>query len=162
MIPLCIYHLGCLQELCASNDPQLDVTDTLVLQQTMVTWSAMSAIIPTSRGFLNSFSSNFGTWNGVGDTVTTQTGPEPQGAQAGIELQTIGSRPIKKKRKSLDTDALLSLTTLFRGDDVGYEALVEATGPKRDVAATDEEKGLSGLSATGSTGVYFRALDRRF
>jgi hypothetical protein len=55
LIAASAHHLACLQVYPYSAEPQFAVTNALLLQQVMVTWSMISSTIPNMRGFMSSF-----------------------------------------------------------------------------------------------------------
>lgn len=79
MIALSAYHLHTVILYLQSDSPLLALTESLVLIQVMLVWSAISATIPNMRGFIKSFAFNFGVKSA-----------RPIHETWGFELQTIG------------------------------------------------------------------------
>lgn len=59
-VALSILHLQSLFSLQRSEDPQLDISTSLVCLQVMLIWSVFSATIPNMRAFIKSFHSRLG------------------------------------------------------------------------------------------------------
>lgn len=60
LIALSSLHLSYLEHYSSSQQPMLAITEALVVQQCMLTWSLVSATIPTMSGFMKSFSMGMG------------------------------------------------------------------------------------------------------
>ncbi|KAH7109397.1 hypothetical protein B0J13DRAFT_490117 [Dactylonectria estremocensis] len=60
LIALSAIHLAYLGKYPASDEPQFAVTNSLLLQQAMLSWSLISATVPNLKNFLNSFSIGMG------------------------------------------------------------------------------------------------------
>lgn len=128
-IPISIVHLSYVHVVVSSTDPQLKITNTLVAQQAMLTWAIISAIIPNMKRLLNALSMTLGVR--IAPSLGEETaGRSGSGTSEAFALQTIGSQPAKRRhaRSQTQQDGLVSLASIYRGDDVGYESTVEYTG----------------------------------
>ncbi|KAH7136316.1 hypothetical protein EDB81DRAFT_693349 [Dactylonectria macrodidyma] len=60
LIALSAVHLAYLHKYPHSDEPQFSVTNSLLLQQAMISWSLISATVPNLKNFLKSFSIGMG------------------------------------------------------------------------------------------------------
>lgn len=75
-----IFHLRSMAHYLGSDQPQLAVTDSVVILQLMLAWSVISATIPNLQGCLKSFNTRLG----------MPAAPSKQESREGYPLVTIG------------------------------------------------------------------------
>lgn len=135
MIALSLYHLHTVLYYHNSNNPQLAVTQSLLLLQAMLIWSLVSATIPNMRGFMKAFNSNFG-----------MGAVQAHGGQNAYPLRTIGgsatangqidTRVSRRHRQShIDSRP----TSTFRPDNIQHITAIYHADGGSDVTADDEQ-----------------------
>lgn len=95
LVLLAGFHLLYLDRYRVSQDPQFAVTNALLLQQAQLTWSSVSATIPSMKRFLDTFSLK------MGIEIPKDIGMDfPDGTKNTYHLQnlTIGSRPSRFRK----------------------------------------------------------------
>lgn len=132
LIALSALHLHYFRRYVDSDVTLLAVTDTLVVQQWLLTWSLVSATIPNMKAFMKSFSTDFGI--GLPRGTTNRSGNSHP-------LQSIGKR-----------SSLVPRPLHFRPDQVHHEAVVAAY----EVDAGVIEDGTSSLRHNGSQEMIIR------
>ncbi|KAI5459536.1 hypothetical protein BGZ63DRAFT_415097 [Mariannaea sp. PMI_226] len=60
LIALSAFHLAFFSKYPASDEPQFAITESLLFQQAMISWSLISATVPNLKNFLKSFSIGMG------------------------------------------------------------------------------------------------------
>lgn len=145
-VPLSILHLSYVHAVTSSDDPQLTVTNTLLVQQAMLTWCILSAIIPNMKRLLNAVSMTFGVRIPLGPGKETAGQAESMNREA-FALQTIGSQPARRRHtpSNSDLDGFASCAPVLPGGGVAHESIVEYTGAKS--LTTDEYHGFSETSS---------------
>jgi hypothetical protein len=108
-------HLSYFQQYPDSAEPQFSVTDSLLFQQVMLTWSLIAATIPNLKAFMKSFSTGFGLALG-GDGSMTNSYPMRSYPAKSSKTDSNGTREIASRsgrpRYPLRPDVILAQTTI--------------------------------------------------
>ncbi|KAI0018941.1 hypothetical protein F4780DRAFT_477633 [Xylariomycetidae sp. FL0641] len=95
-------HLRYFKRYSHSSQPQFAVTDALILQQVMVTWSLISATIPNLTSFLRSFSMSMSFPQGWGASNSNGDTTKNSGSHS-YPLQTLKRRKLSENKNTRNT-----------------------------------------------------------
>lgn len=109
MVVLSVYHLIYVKQLPASAQPQFAVTDALLLQQAMLTFSLITTTIPNMKGFLIKFSTGFGIIPGDVDRHTLSR-------ENSYPLQALGPSRGAKREPARPRAASTSTANLYQSE----------------------------------------------
>lgn len=151
-------HLRYVDAYLRSSQPQFAVTDVLMAQQVMLTWSCISACVPNLRGFMAAFSTGLGIQT-LANTMHPRRGSAYGGA---YELRTIGSIPAKSRRRTahwaedqpreaISEHGERFETPTFRPDSCAHEVTITHSSPSSVLTGDGES-----IARVGSREVIIR------
>jgi hypothetical protein len=137
LIATAALHLYYFKEYPGSAEPQFAVTDSLLLQQVMITWSLISSTIPNMKGFMKSLDTSMSFPKGWGDTHAGSSSTSNSYALQSM-TSTSGANNNRFPQDSSKSNLVL------RPDLIEHSTTIYHTGRKRVDSTQDGYDGRNG------------------